>query len=237
VTGAGFLTVAVVAAVTQLMVLPGEKVQFIIAGLSSRYEPGVVVAAAGSAFAGWTALEIYLGAQLQGALPPAVLDAVTAALFLSFALLLVRSAPAAGAGRDAAGTGGIERVERRVADASVLGVGVPDRMVTFVSIFAMMAVGEFGDKTQTVTIALALQYGATPAIWVGEMAAIVPVSLANAYLFHRLSGRTFSVRTAHLVGASVFAFFGVDTLLALTVNVSVWETAVSTVSEAVLALG
>src|SRR6056297_91490 len=89
----GLVEVATVAFVAQLAVLPGEKVQFIIAGLSTRYDPKVVVAAAGSAFAGWTAVEILFGRALQAALPPVVLDAVTAALFLAFAVLLYRSAP------------------------------------------------------------------------------------------------------------------------------------------------
>ena len=64
----GFLEILVVAFVAQLVVLPGEKVQFMIAALSTRYDPKVVVAAAGSAFAGWTAVEIAFGRALQSAL-------------------------------------------------------------------------------------------------------------------------------------------------------------------------
>lgn len=64
----GWWEILVVALVTQLAVLPGEKVQFIIAGLSTRFDPKVVVAAAGSAFAIWTALEILLGQALKNAL-------------------------------------------------------------------------------------------------------------------------------------------------------------------------
>jgi len=56
-----WLEVFVVALTAQLAVLPGEKVQFIIAGLSTRYNPWIVVAAAGTAFAGWTAIEIVVG--------------------------------------------------------------------------------------------------------------------------------------------------------------------------------
>ena len=66
----GFLTVVVAAMVAQLVVLPGEKVQFIIAGLATRFDPLTVVSAAGLAFAGWTALEIWFGQALKGALPP-----------------------------------------------------------------------------------------------------------------------------------------------------------------------
>jgi putative Ca2+/H+ antiporter (TMEM165/GDT1 family) len=99
----------------------------------------------------------------------------------------------------------------------------------------MMAVGEFGDKTQLVTIGLAVQYGAHPGIWAGEMLAIVPVSLANAYVFHRFSHR-FDVRKAHLFGAALFGFFAADTVLAMATGFSVWETVVSAAADAILAL-
>ncbi|MFC7097961.1 TMEM165/GDT1 family protein [Halobaculum marinum] len=231
--------IVVVAAVSQLAVLPGEKVQFIIAGLSTRYRPALVVAAAGTAFAGWTALEIAFGAALQSMLSAAVLDAFTAVMFLAFAVLLVRSAPGADAGPQPTETDGGEVQGTEVlpgVDGSVtlLGHELSGSVGSFLSIFSMMAAGEFGDKTQLITIGLAAQYGATSAIWVGEMAAIIPVSLANAYLFHRFSHR-FDLRKAHLAGAALFAFFGLDTVLALTTGFSVWETVVGTVSTAVLA--
>jgi putative Ca2+/H+ antiporter (TMEM165/GDT1 family) len=213
-----------------LVVLPGEKVQFIIAGLATRYDPLVVVAAAGSAFAGWTALEIAFGELLQRLLPAVVLDGITAALFLFFAVLLVRSAPEPGtealdADVDAETDGGHELVD--------LPFGLDERVSGsyggFVPIFVMMAAGEFGDKTQLVTIGLDVQYGASPAIWVGEMLAIIPVSLANAYFFNRFAHRV-NMRLAHFGAAVLFAFFGLDTVLSMTVGFSVWETFVTNVS-------
>jgi putative Ca2+/H+ antiporter (TMEM165/GDT1 family) len=231
-------------------VLPGEKVQFMIAALATRYDPKTVVAAAGSAFAGWTALEIALGQVLESALPGGVLDAVTAALFFVFAYLLYRSMPDPDAGRASAGDS-----ERGVAsDGSASGAASTDSTAEdgeyrpldsvtlpgpleryegslggFLPIFALTATGEFGDKTQLVTIGLAIQYGATSAIWVGEMLAIIPISLANAYFFHTFAHR-FDMRRAHLASAALFAFFGADTVLALVADVSVWETVVRTVS-------
>src|SRR6056297_3696618 len=227
----GWLEITVVAFTAQLAVLPGEKVQFIIAGLSTRYNPWVVVAAAGSAFAGWTALEIWFGSALKGALPQVYLDAFTAALFLVFAALLVRSAPDRGevpAETDGGmmGTGDL--------DVSVFGREVPDALGGFLPIFVMMVTGEFGDKTQLVTIGLAAQYGATSAIWAGEMLAIIPVSLANAYFFHTFAGRV-DMRLAHLGSALLFAFFGADTVLAITTGFSVWETVVGSIAGALTA--
>jgi putative Ca2+/H+ antiporter (TMEM165/GDT1 family) len=235
----GFLELVLIAFGAQLAVLPGEKVQFIIAGLSTRYSPFVVVAAAGSAFAGWTALELLFGQALKGALPPLVLDLATAGLFLLFAVLIYRSRPAkTGADEefDAQATtdGGVFGVADDF-ELQVFGREVPDRFGTFLPIFAMMAAGEFGDKTQLVTIGLAVQYGADPAIWVGEMLAIVPVSLANAFFFHRFSHR-FDARKAHYFSAALFAFFAADTVLSVVTGFSVWETAVGTVSSLVLSM-
>lgn len=238
----GFLEIVVVAAIAQLAVLPGEKVQLIIAGLSTRFAPLLVVGAAGLAFGLWTVLEILFGEALQRALPGIVLDGFTAALFLLFAVLLVRSAPAsstptqstdAAAETDGGMIGG--SIEGFDATVDIRGHTVGGRLGTFLAIFAMMAAGEFGDKTQLVTIGLAAEYGATPAIWAGEMLAIIPVSLANAYFFHRFSHR-FDLRKAHYVGAALFAFFGLDTVLAMVTGFSVWETFVGAISDAILAL-
>ncbi|MFA1610520.1 TMEM165/GDT1 family protein [Halobellus rubicundus] len=230
-----YAEILVVAFIAQLAVLPGEKVQFIIAGLSTRYNPLVVVAAAGSAFAGWTALEILFGRALQSALPPVVLDAITAGLFLTFAVLLYRSAPSGPNPQS-----GATETDGGFADLAALDLPAPiDRLSGsfggFVPIFVMMVTGEFGDKTQLVTIGLAVQYGATSAIWVGEMLAIIPVSLANAYFFHTFAHRV-DMRKAHFASAALFAFFGLDTALSIVTGFSVWETVVSTISTAVLAL-
>jgi putative Ca2+/H+ antiporter (TMEM165/GDT1 family) len=225
-----FLTIMAIAAGYQLAVLPGEKVQFIIAALSTRYSPWIVVAAAGSAFAGWTAVELVVGQALVELLPGGVLDAFTGGLFVFFGVLLWRSAPehgsiqsidASDSGEAARTDGGVFALDRNL-DVSILGWTVPDRFGAFLPIFAMMAAGEFGDKTQMVTIGLAIQYGAHPAIWAGEMLAIIPVSIANALFFNRFA-HLVDMRKAHAGAAALFFFFGGDTLLALVTGFSVWE--------------
>jgi len=240
---AGYLEIVVIALGTQLAVLPGEKVQFIIAGLSTRYHPLLVVSAAGTAFALWTAVEIAFGEAIQRTLPPLVLELLTALLFLAFAVMLYRSAPDGdGETPETSEVDGVAETDGGLADAragleveaTVFGREVPSYLGGWLPIFAMMFVGEFGDKTQLVTIGLAAQYGATSAIWVGEMLAIVPVSLANAYLFSRFSSR-FDLRRAHLLSALVFALFGLDTLQATVTGVSVWETVVEGVANVVFA--
>lgn len=222
-----WLTVVVVAAGAQLAVLPGEKVQLIIASLSTRFHPLVVVAAAGTAFAGWTILEILFGSALQNTVPEVYLDMITAVMFAVFAILLWQSMPEDGGDSIDDKKGAIDPGEM-----TVFGRPVPTAFGGFLPIFLLMAVGEFGDKTQLITITLAARFGAHPGIWVGEMLVIIPVSLANAYIFHTFSHR-FNARKAHAVGAILFFFFAVDTLLAVFTGFSVWETAVNTVAEMV----
>lgn len=231
----GWLEVAFVAFTAQLAVLPGEKVQLIIATLSTRFSPYVVVSAAGAAFAGWTAVEIAVGGTLTRLLPGGVLDAFTAVMFILFAYLLYRSIPEGQPpveetdGTTAVGKtdGGVETREPEI-ELPLSSIDLPNRLEVFAPIFVMMAVGEFGDKTQLITVTLAANYGATSAIWFGEMFAIIPVSIANALFFHRFSGR-FDARKAHIVGAAIFLFFAADTIMNLAVGFSVWETTVETV--------
>jgi len=170
-----------------------------------------------------------------------VLELFTAVLLLVFAAMLCPSAPDGEERSDATDAEGVAETDGGLAHAgdvlevnpTVFGREVPSYLGGWLPIFAMMFAGEFGDKTQLVTIGLAAQYGATSAIWAGEMLAIIPVSLANAYFFHRFSSR-FDLRTAHLVSALLFAFFGIDTLQGTVTGVSVWETVVETFASVVL---
>ena len=224
-----WVEIFIIAFTAQLAVLPGEKGQLIIAGLATRFNPWIVVGAAATAFGGWTILELVVGNALKGALPEIYLDLLTAGLFLLFAVLLYRSIPE----KDAR----VEEVSETIEglDVSILGYSVPNYLGGFLPIFVLMAAGEFGDKTQLVTIGLATQYGASSAIWFGEMAAIIPVSMVNAFFFHKFAHR-FDLRLAHQVGAALFAFFGIDTVLQILFEVSVWESFTNWVGQAVMAM-
>nr|WP_206043600.1 TMEM165/GDT1 family protein [Haloarcula rubripromontorii] len=224
------MTVVAIAAGAQLAVLPGEKVQFIIAGLSTRFNPFLVVSAAGTAFAGWTALEIWFGSAITAVLPGIVLESLTAGMFLLFAILLLRSAPAADAEQQEPTSGFTTDGGQLDVRVPVVDWQVPNKLGGFLPIFAMMAFGEFGDKTQLITITLAAQYSAhASAIWTGEMLAIIPVSLVNALFFHRFTHR-FDLRKAHFLGAGLFLFFAADFALSVTMGFSLWETIVSAIA-------
>jgi len=207
----GFLDIVVAAFVLQLLVLPGEKGQIVIASLATKYNPYVVVAGASTAFGAWTAVEILLGNALKGALPAVYLDGITAGLFVLFAVWILYASRRAD--RSA------EPTPEDPASAGPANAVAPGRFEGFVPSFSLMVFGEFGDKTQLVTIGLAVQYGATPAIWVGEMLAIVPVSLVTALFFHRTATR-FDQRWLHRVAAGLFLLFALDITASYVVGVS-----------------
>jgi putative Ca2+/H+ antiporter (TMEM165/GDT1 family) len=198
-----FVAVVTTAFALQLLALPGEKAQVVIAGLATRYDPYAVVAGAGSAFAGWTAIEILVGNALRGALPQIYLDTITGVLFMAFGVLLLY------ASRD----GSADIAPQSVTDGGYRLSGAlplePGRLNGFVPSFSLVAFGEVGDKTQLVTIGLAAQYGAHPGIWLGEMLAIIPVSLATALFFDRIAGR-FDTVWLYRLSAVVFFLFAAD---------------------------
>jgi putative Ca2+/H+ antiporter (TMEM165/GDT1 family) len=203
-----FVSIVGTAFLLQLTALPGEKGQLVIAGLATRYNPYMVVAGAATAFGGWTAIEILLGNALKGALPEVYLDIITATLFFIFAAWLLYTTV------DGVDTPEIAAEGSRLA---AIQSRLPARLHGFLPSFWLMVFGEFGDKTQLVTIGLAVQYGATPAIWLGEMLAIVPVSLATALFFsktaHRLDQTWF-----HRIAAGVFVLFGLDIVASYTIG-------------------
>ena len=199
----GFLDIVAVAFVLQLTALPGEKGQLVIASLATKYNPYMVVAGATTAFGGWTVLEILAGNALKGALPELYLDGITGVLFVVFAGWIIYASPGPDSEQGAVSTDGGSRL------GNALPFAVPAQLHGFLPSFSLMVFGEFGDKTQLVTIGLAVQYGATPAIWLGEMLAIVPVSLVTALFFHKLSHR-FDRVWLHRVAAATFLLFAAD---------------------------
>jgi putative Ca2+/H+ antiporter (TMEM165/GDT1 family) len=211
----------------QLLALPGEKGQLVVAALATRYDPYRVVAGAATAFGAWTAVEILVGEALTGAFPEVYLDALTAALFVGFAAVILysqyRDAPETDVAAGASTDGGTSTDGTSVdGDA----VDVPGRLETtadaeggYLAALSAMGVAEFGDKTQLVTIGLAVQYGARPAIWVGEMLAIVPVSLLVALVFHR-TARLLNRAWVHYLAAGTFLLFAGDIVAEYAFGVS-----------------
>lgn len=198
--------VLISAFVLQLLALPGEKGQLVIAALATKYSPYIVVAGAATAFGGWTAIEILLGNALKGALSEIVLDGITAGLFVVFAAWIMYTS-ALDSDSTEPSFGELTLPLSKSLDGTF--DLFPSRYAGFVPSFSLMVLGEFGDKTQLITIGLAVQYGAHPAIWFGEMLAIIPVSLLTAVFFSRTS-QLINTRWARYAAASIFVLFAID---------------------------
>lgn len=204
-----WLEILSIAFILQLSALPGEKGQLIISALSTQYNPWAVVAGASAAFAGWTVIEIIVGNALAGALPTSFIDGATVLLLVIFAIWILITPTAVEEPTNPEPT----------SPDTVFGITVPARFTGVVPAFSLMAVGEVGDKTQLITITLAATYGAHPAIWAGEMLAIIPISIANALLFDRFSD-SLNMTYLRYIAASLFLMFALDITLGHTHNIS-----------------
>lgn len=197
-----WVEVFVTAFTLQLLALPGEKGQLVIAGLATVHNPYLVAAGAATAFGGWTFLEILLGEALKGALPIVYLDVATAGLFVLFAIWILYDGTAMGSAK----TDEIASTDGGMTEGNA---ALSSNLDGYLSSFSAMAVAEFGDKTQLITISLAATYGVHPAIWVGEMAAIVPVSTVTAVAFARTT-HYLNLTWIRRGAAAVFLLFAAD---------------------------
>lgn len=205
-----WVEVFVTAFMLQLLALPGEKGQLVIAGLATTYNPYLVVAGAATAFGGWTFLEILLGEALKGALPGFYLDVASAGLFVLFAVWILYNGSVLGGDTMETGGEGTDFRDAATTDGGVTGEVVSiSRLEGYLSSFSAMAVAEFGDKTQLITISLAASYGAHPAIWAGEMAAIIPVSTLTAITFARTT-HYLNLTWIRRGAAAMFLLFAAD---------------------------
>ena len=73
----------------QLLALPGEKGQFIISALSTKYNPLPVAIGASTAFGLWTVIEILVGKELKGAFSESFVEGAMAVLLVLFAVLIL----------------------------------------------------------------------------------------------------------------------------------------------------
>jgi putative Ca2+/H+ antiporter (TMEM165/GDT1 family) len=194
----------------QLTALPGEKGQFIISSLSTKYNPLGVALGACLAFGLWTVVEIIIGNELKGALPESFLDGAMVVLLIVFGVLLLYDVRSEESSVD------VENNEY----VALLSKKVPDSLEGAVVAFSVMCLGEFGDKTQLITLGLAAKFGATPEIWIGEMLAIIPVSFANAYAVSSFSEKYSSRKVKYVAVVVIFAF-AIDIVAEQAFDVSV----------------
>jgi putative Ca2+/H+ antiporter (TMEM165/GDT1 family) len=195
----------------QLLALPGEKGQFIISALATEYKPAGVVVGSSLAFGLWTIVEIWLGNKLKGSLPESLLEWSMILLLCIFALLIIYQTY----NEDEKDSG-----FRKNKYFKIVSNKVPNRIEGGVMAFLVLCIGEFGDKTQIITISLAAKFGQRPEIWIGEMLAIIPITVLNAFLVHKISEK-YKGKKVNLAASFLLLIFAFDIFLSLTVGFSV----------------
>ncbi|MFC4552216.1 MULTISPECIES: TMEM165/GDT1 family protein [Halorussus] len=170
----------VAAFVANLVGTFGDKGQVAVVTLASEKSWAGVFAGAMAAFAAWSALEVALGGWLVAAIPRSLLTVATAGLFAAFGAWTLWNAverfrESEDGGADEASSSLLDRFDDR--RGAVAG-------------FALVAVAEFGDKTQLLTIALAAAFPDRPlSVFVGVMAAIALRTGVDAVVGEALGNR------------------------------------------------
>ena len=195
----------------QLLALPGEKGQLIISALSTKYNPIPVAVGASTAFGLWTVVEILVGEELKDVFSESFVEGAVAVLLLLFAVLILYDIRVN------------DNDEQQIEDNkyySMVSEEVPDKIEGGVMAFIIMVFGEFGDKTQIITLSLAAKYGASWQIWAGEMLAIIPITIANALLVSQFTDK-YNSRALKYIATILLVLFSIDIFLSQAIGFSI----------------
>jgi len=144
--------------VTNFFATFGDKGQLAVITLATVYDAKRVFAGAVTAFALWNVVEVSVGTAVLGVLPAGVTPVLTGALFVLVGLWTCYQAYTLYASTDT-------RVSRIDLLSEILPASVHERVQhsgPFVVAFVAIAVAEFGDKTQLLTINLAAAFPNAP---------------------------------------------------------------------------
>lgn len=168
----------------------GDKSQLIAMTLAHRYRPAPVIAGVFAAFAVLNLLAVWVGQVLFRWVPQGPVLLAAAALFLALAY----------------------RSWREGDETEETGDSVPTRGGVFLTSFSLIFLGEFGDKTQIATIALAAGTGQPWSVFAGSTLALWSVSLMGILVGCTLFARLPRI-WVHRSAAVLFALFGVLALV------------------------
>ncbi|WP_435097167.1 TMEM165/GDT1 family protein [Halarchaeum sp. P4] len=185
----------------------GDKGQLVVVTLASRYDAKRVFAGAMAAFAGWSAVEVMLGAWLTRVLPKGAIGTATGVLFVAFGLWTAYSVY----GRYRRGGAPGASTDGGTVTSAVL----PDRVAQYTrgygpmaTAFCFIVLAEVGDKTQLLTINLAATFPEAPvAVFCGVVAALGIRTGIDAFLGGRAE-RWLPTAYIELAAAVVFVAFG-----------------------------
>jgi Ca2+/H+ antiporter, TMEM165/GDT1 family len=171
--------------------------------LATRYQPFAVWVGIGLAFCVQCVVAVTAGS-LVSLFPHQIVEALSTAMFLIGAIVLVWSAPGAMEGEK-------DTEQEFASRAGVRATGVRASVASFVLIFA----AEWGDLSQILTLNLVAKQGHPVSVFLGSWAALLAVS-GLAVIAGRLLLRHLRLDLLHYFAAAVcltFAIFGAVQLL------------------------
>ncbi|GAB3674769.1 TMEM165/GDT1 family protein [Halopiger thermotolerans] len=194
----------------------GDKGQLVVITLASRYDAKNVFVGSMAAFALWSGLEVLFGSWITAVLPGGVITLLTGGLFLAFGVWTYYSAVESfrvESGRDATALtgGGLDvGLSGRILPSAVIGrIGAYNGVIAS---FVFIAVAEFGDKTQLLTINLAATFPDRPVfVFIGVIAALGLRTGVDALIGERVE-RLLPTRYLELGAGIVFLGFGAAVL-------------------------
>jgi putative Ca2+/H+ antiporter (TMEM165/GDT1 family) len=181
-----FLTAFILIAVAEL----GDKTQLLTLALNSRYGPRKVLQGSLMAILLLQLLAVAGGRILRNAFPKELIQLFVGVLFIGFAVWMLSNWHK-----------GAEEVKAAV-------------LTPLVTVFVSFFLAELGDKTQLATAALAARQGEQFKTWLGASLGMFAVTALTVFLGTRLQ-HLFPEKTVHLIGALLFAAFGLLTLVQL----------------------
>ena len=197
------LLLVTVFAVTFVSELP-DKSLFASLVLGTRYRPAHVWLGVAAAFAVHVALSVGAGGLLTLA-PDAVIDFVTAGLFLGGAIWMLRSAS--------------EDENEPGPDAARMGAPAPGFLRVFATGFTVVFIGEWGDVTQITTANFVARYHDPLIIAIAALAALWTVSALAVFGGAKLLARV-PMRWVRLAGAVALASLGIYSLVRAIASLS-----------------
>ena len=197
------LLLVTVFAVTFVSELP-DKSLFASLVLGTRYRPAHVWLGVAAAFAVHVALSAGAGGLLTLA-PDAVIDFVTAGLFLGGAIWMLRSTS--------------EDENEPGPDAARMGAPAPGFLRVFATGFTVVFIGEWGDVTQITTANFVARYHDPLIIAIAALAALWTVSALAVFGGAKLLARV-PMRWVRLAGAVALASLGIYSLVRAIASLS-----------------
>jgi putative Ca2+/H+ antiporter (TMEM165/GDT1 family) len=168
--------------------------------LSTRYRPLAVWIGVGVAFGVQCLVAVTVGA-VATLLPETLVKAVTLAIFLIGAVVLIRTAP----GADAAEKEQEEEYEARTTEPKTF-------FRAMVASFVVLFAAEWGDLSQLLTISFVTRFDDHVDVFLGAWAALLAVS-GLAVLAGRVLLRYMRLSVLHYIGATVCLVLAVVTLV------------------------